>query len=332
MSVKLSDIAKLTGVSKSTVSRALQGSPVVKEATRQLIVDKAREMRYKPNSLAQAMATKKSGIIAYLMYRKDPPYVSHTFFGPVLDGAIAEAALRGYHIILAAANDIEHTFDEHFIQDSIDGAIIVSYYPDEVIKEFEKRGIPLVVINDVVESKNNTFIIDDNYKGACAVLEHLIRDRGHRKIIHITESLEHPSFIARYQAYLDVHQKYGIPLFSEPYTARHTTFQEGIAVMETILTRKELPTAVFAVTDSLALGAIHTIKKAGLRVPEDIAVAGYDDIEAASMSDPALTTICVDRQQIGRTAVSSLIQQISDTVKASRVITIKNKLVIRETT
>ncbi len=332
MPVRLIDIAHLMGVSKSTVSRALQGSPRVKEETRRLIMEKAREMNYRPNSLAKAMATKKSGIIGFLMYRKSPPYVAHTFFGPVLDGAIAQAAEQGYHIILAAADDIENTFDEYFIQDSIDGAMIVSFYPNEVIKEFEKRKIPLVVINNVVDSKKNTFIIDDNYQGACSIMEHLIKERGHTKIVHINEDLNHPSFSIRYRAYLDMHKRYNIPVFSEPYRAKHTTFQEGISMMQRILHQRDLPTAVFAATDTLALGAIHAIQREGLNVPKDIAVAGYDDIEAAAMSNPALTTIAVDRGQIGRAAVQSLIQQIADSEKTGRIITINNQLIIREST
>ncbi len=332
MPVKLIDIARLAGVSKATASRALHGSPLVKEETRRLVMEKAEELKYKPNSLAQAMATKRSGIVGFLMYKKNPPYVSHSFFGPVLDGAIEEASNRGYHIVLAAADDMEDTFDEHFIQDSIDGAMLVSFYPKEVIKEFERRGIPLVVINDFVESNNNAFVIDDNYNGACAIMEHLIKDRGHSKIAHITERLEHPSFHARYRGFLDMHEKHKIKLYSKPYTARHTTFQEGSRVMEKVLSRKNLPTAVFAATDTLALGAIHAIKKAGLRVPEDIAVAGYDDIAAASMSDPPLTTVSVDRLRIGRSAVTALIEQISEPGKPSRVITIKNRLIVRDST
>ncbi len=332
MPIKLSDIARLTGVSKSTVSRALQGSTVIKAETRQMILDKAKELNYKPNSLAQAMATKKSGIMGFLMYRKNPPFVSHTFFGPILDGAIEEAAACSYHIILAAANDIEHTFNEHFIQDSIDGAMIVSFYPDEVIREFEKRGIPLVVINNFVKSRNNTFIIDDNYGGACAVMEHLIKDKGHREILHISENPDHPSFRERCRAYLDIHEKYGIPLYDEVLRVSHTTYNEGIAAMNNVLSRNKKPAAVFAATDTLALGCIHAIKEKGLRVPEDIAVAGYDDIDAAAMSSPALTTISVDRQQIGRAAVKALIQQISKPETGSRLITIKNRLVVREST
>jgi len=332
MPVKLIDIARLAGVSKATASRALHGSPRVKEETRRLVMEKAEELKYKPNSLAQAMATKRSGIMGFLMYKKNPPYVSHSFFGPVLDGAIEEAANSGYHIVLAAASDMEDTFDEHFIQDSIDGAMLVSFYPKEVIKEFQRRGIPLVVINDFIESENNAFIIDDNYNGACTIMEHLIKDRGHRKIAHITERLDHPSFHARYQGFLDMHEKYGIKVFCKPSTVLHTTFQEGFTAMEKLLSHKNLPTAVFAVTDTVALGAIHAIKKAGLRVPEDIAVAGYDDIEAASMSDPSLTTISVDRLQIGSSAVTALIEQISEPEKPSRIIIIKNRLIIRNST
>ncbi len=332
MSIKLIDIARLAGVSKATASRALRGSPLVKEDTRRLIMEKAKELKYQPNALAQAMATKKSGIIGFLMYKKDPPYVAHTFFGPILDGAIEQATNQGLHIILAVANEMDDTFDEYFINDSIDGALLVSFYPNEVIKEFEQRGIPLVIINDFVESKNNAFIIDDNYGGACAIMKHLIEDRGHKKIAHITEHLTHPSYRTRYQAYLDVHAMCHLPVFDGFVSVNDTSFRSGTNAMNQLLSRKEIPTAVFATTDSLALGAMHAIKNAGLRVPEDIAVAGYDDIEAASMSDPALTTIWVDRDRIGREAVAALAEQIADPEKPSRVITIHNKLVVRDST
>lgn len=333
MSVKLVDIARLAGVSKSTASRALRNSSLVKDETKQLVLETAKLLNYKPNSLARAMATKRSGIIGFLMYKKNKPYVSHTFFGPILDGAIEEAAIHDYHIILAAANDMADTFNKHFIQDSIDGALLVSLQPREVIKEFERRGIPLVVINDAIESKNNAFIQDDNYGGACAIMEHLINDRNHRKIAHITENLEHPSYRARYKAYLDTHAKYGIPVFSGMVMVGNAaSFQDGYMAMKELLSRKMLPTAVFATTDVLAIGAIHAIKDAGLRVPQDIAVAGYDDINAAVMSDPPLTTIRVDREKIGQTAIIELMKQIADPEKPSRVITIGNELVIRSST
>lgn len=332
MTVKLIDIARIAGVSKSTASRALCGSPLVNEDTRQRVLETARELKYRPNSLARAMATKKTGIIGFLIYKKGKPYIGHTFFGPVLDGAFEEARKRGYHIILSAADSIEDTFDEHFIQDSIDGALLVSFYPNEVIKEFKRRGIPLAIINVHVESENNAFILDDNYNGACAIMKHLINEKGHKSIAHITEDFDHPSYLARYQAYLDTHALYNIPINGELVFTPGTSFQDGTAAMSRILSNKTLPTAVFAVTDSLALGAMKAIKASGLRIPEDIAVAGYDDIDAARISDPPLTTVCVDRESIGKAAVTALMDQIADPGKPSRTITIKNKLIVREST
>lgn len=333
MPAKLVDIARLAGVSKSTASRALRNSSLVKEETKQLVLETAKMLNYKPNSLARAMATKRSGIIGFLMYKKSKPYVSHTFFGPILDGAIEEAAKKDYHIIVAAANDMADTFNEHFIQDSIDGALLVSLHPREVIKEFERREIPLVVINDAIESKNNAFIEDDNYGGSCIIMEHLIKDRGHSKIAHITENREHPSYKARYNAFIDIHAKYGIPVFhGVALVDSASSFQDGYKAMKDLLSRKTLPTAVFATTDALAIGAIHAIKEAGLSVPGDIAVAGYDDIDAAVMVDPPLTTIKVEREKIGKAAINALMEQIADPQKPSRVITINNKLIIRSST
>jgi len=102
--------------------------------------------------------------------------------------------------------------------------------------------------------------------------------------------------------------------------------------MKDLLLRKTLPTAVFAATDVLAIGAMHAIKDAGLRIPDDIAIAGYDDISAAFMVDPPLTTVRVDREQIGKAAIIELMKQIEDPEKPSRVVTISNELVIRAST
>jgi len=332
MKIKLSDIARIAGVSKATASRALRNSPLVKDETRQLVIETAKALKYQPNALAQAMATKRSGIIGFLMYRKGPPYVAHTFYGPILDGAIEAAANHGYHIVLAASNDIADTFDEHFIQDSIDGALLVSYHSKEVIKEFRRRGIPLVVINDWVESENNTFILDDNYNGTCAIMKYLIVEKGHKKIAHSTERLDHPSYHIRYKAFKDMLALYEIPDLYECVSAHDTTFASGVEAMSHLLSYDTPPTAVFATTDTLALGAMHAAKSAGFRIPEDIAIAGYDDIEAASMSDPPLTTVRVDRENIGKTAVDALVKQIANAGEPTRKIVIKNKLVVRAST
>lgn len=365
MAIKLIDIAKMANVSKATASRALCNSTLVKDETRERVKRIAEYYNYQPNALAQAVATKHSGIIAFLEHKKSTPYIAHTFFGPVLDGAMAESARHNCHIVLAAADSRTNTFDEHFIKDSIDGAMLTSFAPQEIITEFKKREIPLVIINDFVPNTVcNDFILDDNYGGAWSMMEHLVLQRGHRKVAFIGERLDHPSYMFRYMAYIDFHTFYHIPLWENdlftckpsvlvPYRATlaahhipdkgiygnpvfpdrpQNTFEGGAIAMKKILNSGDLPTAVFVADDTMALGAISAIKKAGLRVPEDIAVGGYDDIDASLISDPPLTTVWVDRDRIGREAVLLLLKRISCPYLPSSVKLLPNRLIVREST
>jgi DNA-binding LacI/PurR family transcriptional regulator len=332
MPIKLIDIARLAGVSKSTASRALGGSPFIKEETKRRILEIAEEHKYTPNSMARAMVMKRTGVVAFLIYRKNRPRIAHTFFGPILDAAIDEAAKSDYHIILAATDEPTATFEEHFIQDSIDGAMLVSMYPDDVIREFKRRDTPIVVINKSPSLQRATYILSDNYGGACAAMEHLIVDRGHTKIAMISAEADHDSFSARCQAYVDMLAWHGIPSTFRISGGTNSSFASGAMHMKELLAGGVIPTAVFAVTDTLALGAMRAIKDAGLRVPQDIAVIGFDDIEAAGMSDPPLSTIWVDREDIGRQAARSLIEQIEHPELPARVIFTRTSLVIRGST
>ncbi len=365
MKPRLIDIARLAGVSKATASRALADSPLVNEETKQRVHKVAKELFYQPNALAQAVATKRSWILGFCMYRQHKPYFGHTFFGPVLDGAIEEAKLHNYHIVVAPTEQENDTFDEHFIQDSIDGAILISFKPRDAMLEFRRRNIPLVFVNDAIPSPNNAFIVDENYNGARKLMEHLILERGHQKIAFISDRLSHPSYYLRYLAYLDVHRENGIPVYENdairstnlwgvysppeadklsmyglhpqpvtgtPFITEGTGSLNAFRLVKRLLETENLPTAIFAGTDSLAMGAIRAILDAGLKVPDDIAVAGYDDIEAAEIYCPALTTVRVNRNEIGRLAVQQLLAQIADPSLESRMLFVKNELIVRQST
>lgn len=365
MTTRLIDIAKMAGVSKATASRALSGSLLVREETRARIQEIAREHHYQPNALAQAVATKRSGILGLCVYQKSKPYFGHTFFGPVLDSVIEEAGRSDYHIVLAVSSNEEDTFDEHFIKDSIDGAILISYAPQQAIAAFARRGIPLVLVNSVADSPNTAFIVDDNYAGARALMEHFIVERGHKRIALMTDRLSHSSYLLRYMAYLDAHREHGITPYENailqtndfwhgyappdektlglyglkapviagtPAVLYGTSPEESCEVMRKIIASGNLPDAVFAATDSIAFGVLQAIREAGLRIPEDIAVAGYDDIEAAKTCFPPLTSVRVDRYEIGRLAVSELLRQIAYPAEPSRIRIVPNHLVIRQST
>ncbi len=361
--MKLDDIAALANVSKTTASRALADSPLVKESTKALVRKIAEQHNYKPNTLASAFARKKSGIIGFCLLNKDHPSFGHPFFGPVLDGALEQARKDNYHIILAANQGSDYVFEEPFMQDCIEGVVLSSFAPAKAVSEFKKRGIPQVLINDVLETENIAFIMDDNYGGAYQLMQHLIKDRGHERIGFLTDRLSHTSYLLRYLAYIDAHReaglcvynndalpiadfeggyslssdyylnKYGyagIPHIGSPMVVVGVKSAAGYEAVRNLIQTGDLPTAIFAVSDSLAIGAIHALQDAGLRVPEDVAVVGYDDIINSTAVRPSLTTIRVNRKEIGRTAIQELKKLIENPEKEGGIIYIKNSLIVRK--
>lgn len=362
--MKLIDIARMANVSKATASRALADSPLVKDSTRQRVQEIARQYNYRPNSLAQAVAVRKSGIIGFSLVKKEDPTFGHTFLGPVLDGAIQEAQASGYHLILSA-NTGNRTFDEAFIQDAIEGIIFASFAPAEAVRYFQERKIPQVVINDVLDAEHVGFVLDDNYRGGRALMEHLIHDCGRRRIAIISDRLSHASYLFRYLAYIDVlrekslapyankafqnddlygayqpsseivlrqHSLTDIPRFGTPIITPGTEIQQGYAAAARIIQTGDLPDAVFVTADSLAVGVIRALTDAGVRVPEDIAVTGYDRTDISDVVVPALTTVQVNRREIGHSAMKLLIKFIKNPQRESEILHIPNELIIRGST
>lgn len=360
--MRLIDIARMANVSKATASRALADSPLVKDSTKQLVREIAEKYNYRPHTIAQAMARQHSGILGFCLLKKESPSFGHPFFGPVLDGALAQAREEGYHLILAS--DIgDEVFDEPFIQDCIEGVLLSSFDPLSAIQIFQKRKIPQVVINDVVDADHTTFVVDDNYAGALALVRHLIRDRNRSNIAILTDRLSHTSYLLRYLAYIEAHREAGISAYSNPlfanvdlyggYSLTSDIYQQKYHFQEiprfgtpivvsgvepeaayqavsAIIGTGLLPSAIFATSDSLAVGAIQALHQARLRIPENISVVGYDDLQIATTISPSLTTVRVNRKEIGRIAVRQLIQQIESPQMENTVITVPNELIIRQ--
>lgn len=363
--MKLSDIAKLAGVSKATASRALSNPALVSQETRQRVLDVAREYNFRPNAMAQAVASRKSGLIGFCLYNKSRPYFGHTFFAPILDGITGQAKEMNYHVVLAITDQLQDTFEERFIEDCIEGAILSTFAPASMVEVFRSRGTPVVVVNDELSTEHTGFIIDDNYGGTQKLMSHMIDERGYTSIAIVTDRISHPSYLIRYLSYLDALSARGLEPYSSPALPEynllgHVTDYNRIPLercgqtdiprrgtpvilssltpqsvqsgMDDLLHCPELPRAIFCTTDSIAISAILAIKARGLRVPEDIAVCGYDDIEAAATNDPALTTICVNRDAIGRSAMKLLKKFIDDPTRPSETICLQNTLVVRQST
>lgn len=363
--MKLSDIARLAGVSKATASRALSNPTLVNEETRSRVLEVARQHNYRPNAMAQAVASRRSGLIGFCLYNKSRPFFGHTFFAPILDGVTEQAKALNYHVVLAVTDRMQDTFEERFIEDCIEGAILTTFAPQSMVDVFRARGTPVVVINDELPTPHTGYIIDDNYGGAMKLMDHLIDQRGYRDIAIVTDRVSHPSYMMRYLGYLNALARRGmepyfapelpeydllgripdynryplkalgltdVPRRGSPVILTGPSSQAGYQGVQALLNCAKRPRAIFCTTDSLAIGVIQAIKDRGLKVPQDIAVCGYDDIEAAATNDPPLTTIWVDRDGIGREAMKLLKAFIDDPGRPSQTICLDNELVARQST
>ena len=361
----LNDIAHLAGVSKATASRAFSNPSMVNEATRERVLEVARRNNFRPNAMAQAVASRKSGLIGFCLYNKSRPFFGHTFFGPVLDGVTEQAKAMNYHVVLAITDQMQDNFEERFIEDGIEGAILSTFAPEKMVEVFRARKIPVVIVNDELPAKHTGYIIDDNYGGAKKMMAHLIDERGYQSVAFISNRLSHTSNMLRYIGYLDALDERKLPPYrssalpqydllgrvkefnrtplahfglteiprrGSPVILRDLSPQAAYEGVQPLLDCSELPRAIFCTADSIAVGVIKAIHARGLRVPEDIAVCGYDDIDIAILAEPAITTISVNRNGIGRAAMELLRSYIDNPNRPSKTICLENQLVIREST
>ena len=361
----LNEIARLAGVSKATASRAFSNPSMVSEETRRKVLETARRCNFRPNALAQAVASRKSSLIGFCLYNKTPPYFGHTFFGPVLDGVIEQAKEMGYHVVPTVTSQKDDLFEESFFEAGIEGALLSTSPPEKTVAVFRKRGIPVVVVNDELAVPRTGYVIDDNYGGAKKLMAHLIDQRDYRSIAVVTDRLSHGSYLSRYLGYLDALSERGLQPYRAPELPHYDLTGEcpefnhmpllrlglreipcpGTPVVipgtmpeiayewvQPLLDCPRLPRAIFCTVDHIAIGVIKAIRDRGLRVPEDIAVCGYDDIQSAALSEPPITTILVNRSGIGKAAMRLLKTYIDDPDRPSETVSLENQLIVRQST
>ncbi len=363
MAMRMSDIAKLAGVSKSTVSRAFSSPELLQKDTLDRIMDIARKNNYHPNTMAQAIARRHFNLVGFLLLHKSRPFFEHTFYGPALDGFMERAKARGYHVVLGATTRRNDYFEEGFINDSIDGALLSSRDPDPFIGVFKNRNIPIVLIQNETMLENVGMVTDDNYGGMKKIMTHLIEERGYEDIAFVSSRLSHPCYMQRYFAYIDAIEQHklkpytnpdlpeydledfftpnqailshytrsGIPRFGTPIIISQSTPSEITEkIFLKLLPFRKMPRAIVCTTDSIAFGVSRALLKTGFRIPEDVAVTGYDDIELASCCNPPLTTVHVDPYRLGAEAMDLLGRYMNDPGYPSTRICLDNELIIRE--
>lgn len=329
--ITIKDIAKRVGVSPSVVSRALNNKYGVKATTRDLIVQTAKEMGYHPNVLAQGLVTRKTNTIGVVMAD-----ISEPFFSQLIKGMNLVADETGYTLIYY--NSYESLIKRYALENMIkaqrvDGLIIVgsNIKEDEYLSN-HNWGVPVVLVERRLTAPRMNCIWVDSIGGAYKATRYLI-DQGHQRIAHICGTLDFQVALDRLEGYRRALIDAGLPYVEELVSSGHFIWQDGYTATKEILKHAPRSTAVFTGNDTMAYGALQAIAESGLRVPQDIAVVGFDDLEFSLLTNPPLTTVRQPRMEMGKTAVSTLVSILEGKVREEGVkISLTPELVIRRST
>lgn len=306
----IKDVAREAGVSVATVSRSCNGSPAVSEGTRRHVLEVATRLGYAPHGAARSLITSRTNTIGVLL-----PDLYGEFFSEVIRGVDQAAQESGYHLLVSSSHDEEREIAAAFraMRGRVDGFLVMS--PDldarAAVHTLPDR-FPVVLLNCPADGGDLDSVVIANYLGATMVVRHLI-ERGHRRITMITGRERNFDAAERLRAFRDVTHASG--LREDELSEVPGDFGEasGYRAATELLRAVRSPTAIFAANDSMAIGAISALREGGVRVPEDIAVAGFDDVPMARYMNPSLTTVHVDIQALGARAAHRLLDHVRHT-------------------
>jgi LacI family transcriptional regulator len=325
------DIASLSGVSIATVSRVLNGRPDVSQATRDLVLQHVRSVGYVTNRSARALAGGRTGLIGLVV-----PFAQNDYFSAIIEGACEALYQRDARLVLCPTHhlkDREISMVDTLMHGATDGTLIV--LPMESIAELRRLrslGSPFVVIDPSMPLDDDFPIVaPTNWAGARVATEHLIA-LGHQRIGMITGHNGWCASVDRLAGYHSALLTAGLPI--APEYVREGDFQtdSGYRAAHELLALPCPPTAIFAQSDPMAVGAMRAARERGLTVPKDLSVVGFDDVELASVTTPALTTVAQPLQEIGRLAVTVLYRQINGQPLDANRVELSTKLIVRDST
>lgn len=332
MVMTLKELGRLAGVHPSTVARVLNDDPQqrVSEEVRARIIALAREHGYQPNHLARSLRTKRSFVAGTVI-----PDIANPFFAILFRGIEDALAASGYSVIMANTDD-EAAREQRSIAmlrgRQVDGLLIATARRhDPEIEALAATGFPFVLVNRHTDPIPGNAVVPDDYAGAVAAIEHLIA-LGHRRIAHIAGSDDMSTGHTRRQGYLSTLQRHHLP--ADPDLVVPGSYREpgGYEAMRRLLDLPRPPTAVFAVNDLAAAGAVRAIEEAGLQVPRDVSVVGFNDLSAAIGTARLLTTIRLPLHEMGEAAAGRLLAQITGERVSPEPLVIPVELVVRQST
>ena len=307
--VTIKDIARALNMSTSTISRALRESHEISDETKKRVLSYAREVNYRPNPIALSLKERRSRSIGVIVAE-----IANTFFSQVINGIESIAYDRGYHVIISQSHE---SFErelinlEYLSSRSVDGLLIsLSLDTTEVshIRPYHDKGLPIVFFDRAGEGIDTHKVIIDNFQGAYAATSHLIHN-GFTRIAHITFSEKLGLTQERLKGYRQALNEHGLPFcpdYIKNCSHEQTVWSEVDKSIHDLLALTPRPDAVFAASDRLTMASMLALSRAGIRIPQDMALTGFSNSETVDLLSPPLTAIKQPAFEMGQTATELL--------------------------
>ncbi len=332
--VTAQDVAREAGVSPTTVSFVLnnvEGMRISKD-TRDRVLEAAKSLNYHPDSSAQKMARGKTSVIGLVLRQNPEKAYADLFLPDVMHGISSVIRDNGYQMMFIPLppEEKDKTYSKLINERHVDGLIVSGPTEDDqdLINAYNDGA--KIVLMSKVPGCNIPYIDIDNLKGAESAVNHLVK-LGHKRIAAISNApLNYSSSKERINGYKNVLERNDLPVDEDLILIGDRTPDSGYAAMQILLKKKPLPSAVFISSDTVALGAMNALYENNIKVPDDIAIVGFDDIALAQYVIPPLTTVHLPAYSIGLGAASMIIQQLNGDLKESREIILQTRLIVRE--
>lgn len=307
MSVTIREVALRAGVSTATVSRVLNNAELVDERTRERVRKAARELNYVPNALGRSLSLRKTDAIGLLL-----PDLFGEFFSEVIRGCDQTAQQNHFHLIVSSSHNNREEIESalRVMRGRVDGLVIMSPHIDSrALYENLPQTLPVVLLNCHVESDGFDSLTIDNFNGAHQMTRHLL-SHGHRRIAIITGTEGNFDAAERQRGYCTAMKESGAEIDQDLLATAAFSEASGYEAARRLLMLANPPTAIFASNDAMAIGALSALRDAGIQIPEQVALAGFDDIPVCQYLTPTLTSVTVNIEGLGERAMETVLHAV----------------------
>lgn len=325
MAHTIKDVSLLSGVSTATVSRTFSNPGSVREATRAKVIEAAKILDYQPNAIARSMARQTTDNVAFLICKHESSILDE-FYAGICDGIMHVTKNTDYRLLISTEEDWGSTR-----RNQVDGMILGGSASIEMISNYVRQNTKIVLVNHEISGFDFPRVISDEEAGVRLAVEHLI-GRGHRKIAMLAGRFSPYICEVRYNTFCAVMKEHGLPVPDRYVAICDPKISDAERQAERMLSQKDPPTAVFGANDEIATGAMKAAIRLGRRIPDDLAIVGYDDSKVCEALEPELTSVHTNCTKMGELSAKMMLDILAGKEPEQKRLVIEPKLVVRGST